>query len=237
MYCRVKCWAATVAASVVVTSVFAVSATAQSPPFSTGSTQGAIGGLPAASGGLQGLVRATSAQLQIAYRHDAQEHQRRRDQVSKVVSAWQAATRSAANDELLADWLRVAIRRSMPGSREALPAVPGFERPLVAAPRPATSAAPAAQLRPRSTVRQKPVVENQRAMQAPTSRPADDQSLIRQPPESRTNATRDDATSPPSTNPGSTAGEAIQQDFWTTHPANVDVPTELTSGDPFGDDP
>ena len=72
------------------------------------------------------LVRETSAQFQIAYRLHPEEGQRRQEQLAAVVNAWRAAPRTEANNERLTTWLRSAIRASMPGSREALPASPIF---------------------------------------------------------------------------------------------------------------
>ena len=72
------------------------------------------------------LVRETSAQFQIAYRMHPEEGQRRQEQLAAVVNAWRVAPRTDANNERLTNWLRAAIRASMPGSREALPASPTF---------------------------------------------------------------------------------------------------------------
>jgi hypothetical protein len=79
---------------------------------------------------LQSLVNDTAAQLQIAYRHNAPERRARYEQLSRAVAAWKAAPRSEENDRMLTDWLRTAIRRSMPGSREPLPPSPAFKRPF-----------------------------------------------------------------------------------------------------------
>jgi hypothetical protein len=83
---------------------------------------------------LQLLVNDTVAQLQLAYRHNATEQRRRYDQLSTTVDAWRDAKRSDANNRLLEDWLRRAIRSSMPGSQAPLPPTPRFERPPVEAP-------------------------------------------------------------------------------------------------------
>jgi len=81
---------------------------------------------------LQSLVNDTAAQFQLAYRHDAAEHRRRYDELAQLISAWRLSPRSPANNQLLADWLRTAMRSSMPGSREPLPPLPNFELPTVA---------------------------------------------------------------------------------------------------------
>ena len=75
---------------------------------------------------LQVLVNDTAAQFQLAYRHNVAEHRRRYDELSHAVAEWRAADRSEENNRLLAEWLRNAMRRSMPGSREGLPPVPQF---------------------------------------------------------------------------------------------------------------
>jgi hypothetical protein len=75
---------------------------------------------------LPALVGETSAQFQIAYRLNPAEAQRRQEQLNLVVAAWRAAPRSDANNQSLTAWLRAAIRASMPGSRDALPAKPSF---------------------------------------------------------------------------------------------------------------
>jgi hypothetical protein len=76
---------------------------------------------------LQVLVNDAAWQVQLSYRSDATERNRRREQIELTIAAWQAAARNKLNDERLAEWLRGTIRSSMPGSREALPALPEFE--------------------------------------------------------------------------------------------------------------
>ena len=91
-----------------------------------------------------------------------------------AVAAWRAAPRSAANDRLLEDWLRAAIRKSMPGSREPLPDLPKFERPVAV--RPASSTMTTSSPKsspfepPTAAVRQKPIVQKSDSMRAPTDR-------------------------------------------------------------------
>jgi hypothetical protein len=75
---------------------------------------------------LQALLNDTVAQLQLAYRHNAPERRRRYDQLAVVLAAWRDAPRSDANNQLLEDWLRGAIRSSMPGSQLSLPGIPNF---------------------------------------------------------------------------------------------------------------
>jgi hypothetical protein len=78
---------------------------------------------------LQTLLNDTVAQLQLAYRHNLPEQQRRYDELAQIVATWREAPRNDANNRLLEDWLRGAIRSSMPGSQQLLPAAPRFERP------------------------------------------------------------------------------------------------------------
>ena len=80
----------------------------------------------ATSNRLQSLVNDTAAQIQIAYRQHPDEREMRQEQLAAVITAWRAAARSEANNELLTTWLYAAIRNSMPGSRELLPPAPTF---------------------------------------------------------------------------------------------------------------
>ncbi|MEX2308122.1 MAG: hypothetical protein WD738_11045 [Pirellulales bacterium] len=66
------------------------------------------------------------AQLKVAFRHDAAERHDRYEQLAAVMESWRRADGSDANNRLLADWLRGAMRASMPGSRAALPQIPKF---------------------------------------------------------------------------------------------------------------
>jgi hypothetical protein len=81
---------------------------------------------PASS--LQALVNDVAAQIQLAYRQDPAERQRRHAELAAAVAAWRAGERSAANNRLLGEWLRAAIRSSMPGSTDPLPELPEFSR-------------------------------------------------------------------------------------------------------------
>jgi hypothetical protein len=86
-------------------------------------------GVAQASSKLQSLVNDTATQFKIAYRQNTEEHRVRYGQLSQALAAWKKAPRNDENDQLLANWLRAAIRRSMPGSREPLPPLPEFKRP------------------------------------------------------------------------------------------------------------
>lgn len=80
------------------------------------------------------LIDDARAQIELAYRLHPTETQARLDQLKAVLAAWQAAPQTEANKEKLDAWLRAAIRASMPGSRELLPAAPNFAAQIVAAP-------------------------------------------------------------------------------------------------------
>jgi hypothetical protein len=77
---------------------------------------------------LQVLVNDTVAQFQLAYRHNVAEQRRRYDEVAQVLAAWRQAPRNESNNQLLEDWLRGAIRNSMPGSQAPLPQLPQFDQ-------------------------------------------------------------------------------------------------------------
>ncbi|MCC7476760.1 MAG: hypothetical protein IT425_15325 [Pirellulales bacterium] len=72
------------------------------------------------------LAAEVLVQFQLAYRLHPAEYDRRCEQLAGAVAAWRTAPRSAENDELLNQWLRAAMRSSMPGSRLPLPAAPIF---------------------------------------------------------------------------------------------------------------
>jgi hypothetical protein len=75
---------------------------------------------------LQALLDDTAAQIQLAYRQQPDERERRQAELVAVVAAWRIADRNETNNIVLATWLRAAIFNSMPGSREPLPKAPKF---------------------------------------------------------------------------------------------------------------
>lgn len=77
---------------------------------------------------LQLLVNDAAKQLQISYRHDFTESHARHEHIRHAITAWKISTRSDADNQLLALWLRQVIRSSMPGSHEPLPPIPEFDR-------------------------------------------------------------------------------------------------------------
>lgn len=174
----------------------------------------------------QRLVRAFHSQLQLAYPHDEEERALRSEQLTAAVEAWRAATRSAANERLLDDWLRTAIRKSMPGSHEPLPDIPKFDGPVVvrSAAGPTTNAA-SQKPSPASvtTARHKPLDRIQHAVRKPQSVISSEAARLLLEPA----ATGDGESR--STTP------SVETDFWSSHPASAGLPAELA--DPFRDDP
>jgi hypothetical protein len=94
------------------------------------------------------LAAEATTQFDLAFRANPNEGQARKEQLESVVSTWRAAPRSDSNNERLNNWLRAAIRASMPGSHEELPAAPifadtnGREKRKTAKPTPANMRAP-----------------------------------------------------------------------------------------------
>lgn len=94
-------------------------------------------------GDLAKLEAELMTQLDIAYRHDTRLLDKRVAQFNAVLRDWQAAPESAERDEKLAQWIREAMGRAMPGSKRPLPATPDF---ATANPQAAVRVAGAAQL-------------------------------------------------------------------------------------------
>ena len=67
-------------------------------------------------------------QLEVAFLNNPNERVRRLELLNKISAAWRQSTRTSADREKLAGWLLESTIRSMPGSIEALPAVPRFSR-------------------------------------------------------------------------------------------------------------
>jgi hypothetical protein len=65
-------------------------------------------------------------QLKLAYRHDTDQYEVRLEQLGQLLEAWLAAPQTAQDERLLTDWFHKAIRRSMPGKGQTLPAIPNF---------------------------------------------------------------------------------------------------------------
>lgn len=131
-------WAAWPAVVGLLTAVVAVPAFA--PPAAAQSAQQASS--------LQQLVDELGSQLWLAYRANVPEHQRRHEQLRQAIAAWNASSQSQTDRELMAAWLRAAMRSSMPGSYQPMPPLPALDHPAA----PTASMAPA-----QSVTSQKPV--------------------------------------------------------------------------------
>ncbi|MCG8448887.1 MAG: hypothetical protein MI725_04820 [Pirellulales bacterium] len=68
-------------------------------------------------------------QLEMAFRHDTTERQKRLAQLAQVIAAWEDAPRTATNRQQLVDWLLESTSRSIPGAVEDLAAAPVFDGP------------------------------------------------------------------------------------------------------------
>jgi hypothetical protein len=75
---------------------------------------------------LPSLAIEATAQFELAFRANPSQGEVRKQQLEAVVAAWRAAPRNDANNERLSNWLRAAIRTSMPGAHDELPASPTF---------------------------------------------------------------------------------------------------------------
>jgi hypothetical protein len=160
---------------------------------------------------LQVLLNDTAAQIQLAYRQHPDEQTTRREQLAAVIAAWRAAPRSEANNERLANWLRAAIRSSMPGSNEPLPPTPSF------------AAAVKVETQPQPQVAPQPV-------EAPTSQP--------RPAESKAAETHPAEASKVEANLAPTEPQPSEAIVEKKSPAEpVAKPTSERNDDPFRDDP
>jgi hypothetical protein len=68
-------------------------------------------------------------QFDMAFRHDAREHDGRVTQLNSLVSAWEKSPKSADDQAKLFQWLQESAGRSLPGALAPLPALPEFSRP------------------------------------------------------------------------------------------------------------
>jgi hypothetical protein len=167
---------------------------------------------------LQSLVNDAVVQVQLSYRQDPAERQRRHAELGHAVAAWNKSSRSPADNERLGDWLRRAMRASMPGSHEPLPPLPEFASPAAPAeeiPTPTSQSATETRTPPLSAVESKTTVP-------PTKSNAGEN-----PPK----PVAADTPEPPAAKSESAPG------IWTSHPAAAELPRDLLEGDPFRDDP
>jgi hypothetical protein len=68
-------------------------------------------------------------QLYLAHHTDGGRLAQRLTELNHTLDAWQRSPRTAADDQLLAEWLAASIQRSMPGESGELPVTPAFSRP------------------------------------------------------------------------------------------------------------
>lgn len=153
------------------------------------------------------LVRALEMQLRLVYRDNLPEYSRRSEQLRAATTAWQESSRSAADHEQMAAWLRRSIRHSMPGSTSPLPPLP--ER---------ASTLPVQEPLPPSVMRSRPVDAEMETMAEESPAPAQQQ-------------TAQPIAEPIDTEPLD-GPHALDR-----HPAADQWPLELSEGDPFRDDP
>jgi hypothetical protein len=75
---------------------------------------------------LQRLVEQLAVQLELTFRHDLPEHERRFQRMAEAIAAWNSSPRSDLDFVLMANWLRQAIQASTPGATQPLPGLPIF---------------------------------------------------------------------------------------------------------------
>ncbi|HEX4415456.1 MAG TPA: hypothetical protein VH107_17625 [Lacipirellulaceae bacterium] len=98
------------------------------------------------------LAEQATVQFDLAFRGNPNEGQARMQRLEAVVAAWRAASRTDANNERLSNWLRAAIRASMPGSHDELPAAPTFADNAGREKQPTVKTAPANAHSPEPTI-------------------------------------------------------------------------------------
>lgn len=206
---------------------------------------------------LQSLVTDTAYQLELSYRFNVTELEKRRDEVSRAIEAWNKSPRSEKENQQLADWLRSAIRASMPGSRAELPSLPEFasQRKAESLPSPVAqehtetneaTAGSSTTESPGTPVDSKPVeTGTATAAQAPTAtkhtllRPVSASSETESSASAQTpsQSSAPEAQAEQSTNNSDNSEDITDDSFWKEHPASEALPADLMNGDPFRDDP
>lgn len=168
---------------------------------------------------LQRLTNDLGLQLKLTYRHDLATHRERYAELAAALAAWNRSPRTDADYALMSDWLRTAIRNSMPGDGKPLPPPPTFS-----VPQPVVAELPA--LKPTQSAPSSVVEKPQ----------SDSTSVVTKsvPP----SVTRDAEQSAPPVatakpTPPAQSTRPAPRDFWSKHPAAR--PLELDN--PFRDDP
>lgn len=158
---------------------------------------------------LQQLTNDLALQLELAYRHDLPTHQARYEEMAQALAAWNRSHRTDADYVVMEQWLRSAIRSSMAGSGQPLPALPQFAVP-------------------QSVVAERPIVT--------PSEDAAPKSVVAKPkatPPVVATKPKQTAVPPDSVDPAPVAVRPAPRDFWTRHPASRPIDTS----NPFRDDP
>ncbi len=75
---------------------------------------------------LQQLTGDISAQLDLRYPGAGGEKQARRDRLSEAIELWNESQKSDADAQVMERWLLDALRASMAGSKQPMPALPRF---------------------------------------------------------------------------------------------------------------
>lgn len=176
--------------------------------------------------GLQRLVNDVAFQLDLSYRFNRQELNDRRATVQAALAAWGESSRSQADNETLASWLREAIRTSMPGTRQSLPAIPDFKTIAATEPLPGPSKTVDST---RATTRETQLSTTSAMEVGPEK--TSEHTMMR--PASATSTEVEKKSVPADVS----EREEPLADFWSPHPANQELPDDLTTGDPFRDDP
>lgn len=88
---------------------------------------------------LQQLVADLDYQLKLVAQFDRHASDKRRAQLAAAIERWNDSPRGEADFQVMQQWLRRAIRASMPGLPKNTPALPRFPEPVVEASVPPTS--------------------------------------------------------------------------------------------------
>lgn len=167
---------------------------------------------------LQQLVDALGDQIEMQRSFNRARAEASQSQLQRAIKAWQKASRSDDDFELMREWLEQSIQASLAGSRKPMPPLPTFSRPEVAkatTPSPSSSA-PTPPSAPATAARVRVTEELPVAAEPPTTNP----------PVAATQPNRSPERSP-------TTDEAAPANPWARHPAA----TPVLLGDPFVDDP
>ncbi|MEM8866088.1 MAG: hypothetical protein AAGF31_11145, partial [Planctomycetota bacterium] len=105
---------------------------------------------------MQQLVDDLAMQFQLTLRNRPDEHQSHYDHLADALAAWNRSARTDADLATMDNWLRAAIRATMPGSQRDMPSLPRFST-VATVPTPTTSTADSAETIPSPAVAETPV--------------------------------------------------------------------------------